>query len=580
MKLLYRLDIKLTLLGPILTRGSIGPPGIDAAVARDAAGQVMLPFSLVKGKVLDALKELFPTDPRIGQWLGNPSSEGSYDPDRGRLHFSDFATTQNGCAEDKVIERIELDDATGSTTERMLAMIESPFAYGEEVVFTGNVEFAADPREADTIRNMIEQALRWVPAFGAMRSVGFGRTKNVEVKLVKCVERCSGVPTNGERLRVRLKLDRPFCVGGRNHALNHFDSLRTLSGAVLKGACARLLLERCGRSGVAVDNSLPAPWDQMGSVFDVIRFSEARPANLDGPRPIEPPLSQVLGEKGGTRHDVALWSEPRLINGNAPAFDIDWKGEDFARCRKDFHWPDVSTERRTRTAINEETGRAKDEQLFSYGLIRPGDLVWLGEIDLVEVPQQQRGEIRKRLQELLTFGLPGIGKTNATASIEWLPAEKMEPVQKRDNHVITLQTEALLTDPGTLTGPDQLEAAYREYWAEVSKKSLKLVRFFARQELRGGKFLGRSSASSKYEPFLVTSRGSVFVLERTGHGDPLEHLSYWREHGLPVANWVAKRYSGSGPLWRRCPFLPHVGYGEVLIDHKCHFESLSNEAQK
>jgi hypothetical protein len=37
--------------------------------------------------------------------------------------------------------------------------------------------------------------------------------------------------------------------------------------------------------------------------------------------------------------------------------------------------------------------------------------------------------------------------------------------------------------------------------------------------------------------------------------------------------WVAMRYGE--PLWKRCPFLPAVGFGEVAIDLASHLRSLS-----
>ena len=43
-----------------------------------------------------------------------------------------------------MIERIEIDQETGSTAGRMLAMLEAPFGYGQPVAFQGAVEFIAD----------------------------------------------------------------------------------------------------------------------------------------------------------------------------------------------------------------------------------------------------------------------------------------------------------------------------------------------------------------------------------------------------------------------------------------------------
>ncbi len=69
--------------------GHSAPPGIDAPMARDALDRYMLPFSLVKGKVLDAFCELRPNDPKVREWLGRTSGGANrdYDPERGRVRF-------------------------------------------------------------------------------------------------------------------------------------------------------------------------------------------------------------------------------------------------------------------------------------------------------------------------------------------------------------------------------------------------------------------------------------------------------------------------------------------------------------
>jgi hypothetical protein len=580
MNALFQLEVMLTLLGPFLTRGSGAPePGIDAPLARDDAGRPIVPFSLVKGKVRDACRDLGVAEVRLRRWLGNISgdSSGSYDPERGLLRFSDLATADAGRTEDPIIERIEINSETGSVRGQMLAMIEAPFGYGQEVRFHGTIEFAADQTEAEEIRTALDRALRWVPAYGAMRSVGFGRTKAVKTTLRACPHRQTGKLPTTDRLPLQLTFDRPLCVVGRKHSRNHFECLQTIPGAALKGSCARLLLDRLGSAGLLVDETLPAPWNVLGKHFAALRFREARPT-LAGRRSVEPPLSLVTSPTlPGQFFDVALEPGPRTIGRAAPAFDLDWKGDDAGNIRRAFGWPDLGTERRIRTAIDEDTGRARDEQLFSYGLVVPGKTNWLAEIALEEVPEADRTTVRQQLETLLEFGLPGIGKTRAVGSVEWLPAPvtwawpEMD-LNAREFHIVTLQTEALLTNPVTLdpADPASLTQAYKDFWREASDKSLELVRFFARQALHGG-YLARRTRRTGYEPFLVTERGSTFVLKPTGNGDPIAALWRWQRSGLPVANWIAARYPGPvDRLWQRCPFLPHVGHGEVTVDLTCH----------
>ncbi len=590
MKTHHRLDVTLTLLGPILTRGGMmAEPGIDAPLARDGFRRPMLPFSLIKGKIRDAFRALLPaSDPRVDAWLGKIGTPRV--ADRGQLRFSDFVTGEAGQTTDGVIERIKIDQATGSTAGHMLAMLEAPFGYGQPVAFQGAVEFIADDQEAKDIAAALDQAFRWVPAFGALRTVGFGRTHCVKIIPVACPKRSRGSVPQKTSLPVKLRLDRPLCLVGRKHSGNHFESLETIPGAVLKGAVARLILELSGlKDDRFLDPTATYPrWPSLCKHFEVIRFAEARPmAAAATHRPVEPPLSIVTSPTiKGSYFDVALGSGPMLIGGAAPAFVPDWKDEDFGFVRnRAFGWPALRRERRTRTAIEESTGRAKDEALFSYGLVLPEfkdddgtikSFVWETSIGLEHVNSQDQQKVINELADLLTHGLPGIGKTRAVADVEWLsaptPTKVPEVPLAGPEHVVTLQTEFLMTDPHKLNGSlaVHLESAYRDFWNEASGGAFELVRYFARQALHGG-FLSKRSRLKKYEPFLATERGSTFVLRATDSARAATALQTWRERGLPVPGWVRTRCAnGADPHWRTCPFLPHAGFGEVAIDLKCH----------
>lgn len=577
----HRLHVALTLLGPIITRGGSSQPGIDAPAARDAHGRVMLPFSLVKGKVLDALRELYPNDPQVIDWFGKASAQGQWEPERGRVRFGDFHTTQTGRGVDPIIERIQIDHATGTAAGRMLMMTEAPFGYGEPVTFTGGVDVIADAAEAAVLRDTLDAALRWVPSYGALRTVGFGRTKRVAVTLTAPPTTMKGTPA-GDSLPVRLTFDRPLCLVGKKHSRNHFDSLESVPGSVLKGATARLLLELCGSGPRVVSGAAPAGcafpsvWKHLAD----IRFAEARPLSARATaRPVVPPLSVVCAN--GTWYDVALEEGPRLINDDAPAFASDWKAKDETLIRDAFGAVDVPREVRIRTAIDAETGRAKDENLFSYGLVvpdRPGqEIAWETRIGLLNVPANERQAVRGELVTLYAHGLPNVGKTRAIAAVEWL-AQPTPPAQTSKAptdgvHVVSLQTDFLMTDPQTLQADGKtLHDAYADFWAEASGGALTLVRFFARQSLHGGYLARRFGGRGGYEPYLVTDRGSTFVLRATSL-DAAARLAGWAAAGLPLPSWAATRDAQSGkPLWQTCPFVPEAGFGEVVVDLACHTE--------
>ncbi|HND55858.1 MAG TPA: hypothetical protein PLV92_25755, partial [Pirellulaceae bacterium] len=216
-----------------------------------------------------------------------------------------------------------------------------------------------------------------------------------------------------------LSLDRPLCVVGRKHSHNHFESLETIGGAVLKGAVARLLLETTGAAAAGrrfVEPGL-AGFEALSKNFAALRFTEARPVEHGaGRRPVEPPLSIVVAsQRQGEFFDVALCDKPCLIDDEAPAFQPDWKPEHFALVRGKFGWPEVPRERRTRTAIEPPTGRAADERLFSYGLVLPESVLsdgsmkklqWLAAIGLDDVAIEERPRVADELSRLLAFGLP------------------------------------------------------------------------------------------------------------------------------------------------------------------------------
>lgn len=572
-----RLCVEITLLGPFLTNASsAGKLGVDNAAATLPDERCFLPFSLIKGRLRQSWDEL--GFPHGDEWFG--SRLGGWDATRGRLRFSDFselpsAARPAGAGRTERRHRIRIDEDTGAADDGALQVIESPFRPGQEAVFTGEISFFTTEADRKTIVRRLELAFGWTPAFGAGRTIGFGR-----VKAVAIVERGTGatytVDSGAERYDYSITLRDPFCLARRRVSENLFETDEVIPGSAVRGVAATTLNEVLGRrSSEVIDGTATADpsWAALATHFNAIAFTHAFPSC--GERPVEPPLSIVRSEAGDFP-DVALQEGPVLIGGAAPQFSIDWKGDAYRRLRASYQWPDLqpNKEIRVRTAIDRATRRAADQQLFSYEMIRPGEgLTWRGSADFSAVPEAERPAVITQLQALFAHEPAAWGKTKARGGLSLTPAAAIDRERlTKEPWVVTLQTPALLCDSALLdetSGGDELFAAYAAAWHDMSGGRLRLVRFFAQQSLAGGYLVHRFRAGERYAPFLLTSPGSVFVLEATDPNVPnaISFVESIARRGLPLPSWALKRYTAD---WRRNPFLPVDGFGEVTVNLDCH----------
>lgn len=606
---LHEIRIKLAVTGPLMTEsGAAPPPGIDAAIARDGVGRVMLPYSLVKGKVLEAARVLEqaghrPLSPSgslswvqwAAEWLGQKSHGAGFDPDRGRLVFGDFITSGAEAVrgQPETITRIHRDAASGTVEARMLAVLEAPFSHGQPLPFEGRATFVGSDAEArDTVANLLS-LLAEIRSFGAERTVGFGRHRTDETTCTLVArEKASAQgkppsPSGATCLRYRLSFDRPLCVVGRRFHDNHFESLESIPGGVIRGSVARLLLDLAGSPKALQvspsDQNLTLRFPVLADLFSSLRFSEARPVDASATparRPVEPPLSAVVVPGNpDSWYDVAMVDGPVIVDGKAPAFAPDMDSAANSTIRATCGWPDVPRAKRVRTAIDPDRLVGLDGMLFSYGTVLPearrgngtSRIVWEGEIGLEDADLRAvSGQVQSELQEALHAGLPNVGKTKAVAGVEWLPGDKVpaiatdSPRDPRDSELVfvTLQTDCLMPCPESAA--IDLRAAYEKHWHAISGGCLTLERFFARQTLRGGP-IARSAHGGRYRPFLLTERGSVFVLRASEAG--LSLLAEWHRTGLPDAPSLLAAYGADGAdPWMRCPYLRHSGHGEIAVD--------------
>ena len=576
------LNVTLTLSGPIITGATTaGGFGLDLPFAR-YAGHCYLPGTHVKGRLREALKTLQPylkdfSEKDIYDWLGPEIPENNFNlPERGRILFDDFVAEQPGT--DDIRTRITMDSIRGAVKKGCYLAIEAPFKPGEQVNFHGTIRFLCENEDQPKMAKNIETGLRWIPALGGQRSVGFGRLIEVAIDAwSRAVPTTVPILDSCDALSLRLYIKQPFCIAKPRIDENLFEADRIIPGGVLKGCLANTLNQILGRPlGRPMDGSLPPPWKELGAAFDKIRFDHAFPASEEQcVRPQHYPLSIV--RTGGNTYDVALCLGPGMINNLAPAFSIDWKEADYKAVEDELCGPPFPpTILRVRTAMDWNTRRPREAKLFAYEMIDPQYFVWHSRVDITKMPENNRAAVRSQLEALFDFDLKYLGKTKADVEVKAIDAPSITvPNLTEDGFwVVTLQTPALMVKPDVsfneaLVDETILPKKYSRFWEEISQNTLELVRFFAQQRLLGGYLHYRFQRSKPYNPFLVTTEQSVFVMKpRPGKQDEAkEFLLTCRCQGIPLPEWAKVEY---GDSWETCPFVPENGFGEIAINMDCH----------
>ena len=645
-----RLEVKLVLRGPILTQATTaGAYGIDATMARDRLQRPYLPYSLMRGKLRQALEELQDalTDAAEGDslrssidaWFGPRRQEGDeFNNRRGALFFSDFVHPIPK-AGTQLLSRIKVDPDSGTVQERMLMVTDSPFQYGEPVEFNGELRWIC-PDVARIARDVaiLQSGLRWLTQLGAERTIGYGRVDSVNIEQVHVMEltpqdeagfliakeevdkltshvnpnsrthrhpcripvAVAGATALETRYAIRIRPRKPFCIAGMRRRANVFESESIIPGSTILGALATTYCRASGVPGGANEVKPVAgkPWQALAEDFGKMRFTHAFPAPRDSSeRPSVLPLSLVAAEPESddipdVLYDVALCPRPRMVphgdRQRPPVFASDWKRHAVAKKAKAlFGWPEIRRESRIRTAIEPETLRAAPEQLFGYEMVDPEGFDWLAFLDLSRVDQPRRAHVLRDLQHLLSAGLGPLGKTKMDADIWIAPADSIRPVVQSNPvplpggyWVVTLQTPALLCRPDDLRWsssepPDQkLLRGYQRVVDELSDKSLRLERFFAKQSLSSVHFAGQLPRDGRglYYPLVLTDEGSTFVLQAAGdEAKANQTIEQWLASGIPVPPSVAKDIdrgfsANSTDAWKHCPILNTHGFGEVVVN--------------
>ncbi len=605
------LHVQLHLEGPILTQ-STGPGslGVDALMARNPQGVAYLPYSHVKGRLLEACKNLEDLAPaawnfKYADWFGSKAGNredplSSFDPSRTRLSFSDFRE-QNPIEPLSALRvRVKIDEDLGAAKEGMLAMLESAYAAGQPVTFAGQIRFlAATQQQADLVTGCLHHAFHWIHGYGAERTIGFGKCLGVQVTpqqvTVSVPSGSPAKPTN--QLHYEFTATEPFCVTeSRVGADNLFISSDVIPGGVLKGALASTWGQLLAKPGQPIALGFDPDRVQLCQHFSAIRFRHARPVPAGNSQlSIVPPLSFAkVGARDegqtkiGTFRDIMRDENPTCSDGFPLTFAPDWKPADQKAVDKNFGRFRPATELRVRTAIDRATRRAASAQLFAYETVRPEGFRWCTTIDLEAVPATDRANVASQLSGLLAIGLRGVGKTKTFFQAQPTSAPPTPAIASRPSEsqtfIVTLQTPCLLANATELIGQRDsraLHAAYQKAWHDLSGNSLSLVRFYAQQSLQGGLYLHQrfqAGNGKAYLPYLLTNAGSVFVLQGTAPA-AAQCIERWQSTGLPIPAWAQDRYARNGQDgadWRNQPFVPENGFGEVAVNLEVHWNEPVN----
>ncbi|MEQ8585023.1 MAG: hypothetical protein RLO01_13455 [Thalassobaculaceae bacterium] len=602
-------DLVLALRSPfVLAEGGTSSTAVDRTLARNADGKIIVQGTQIRGilrdvaetlrdrtDLLKAAGEKLEGDP-VAALFGSASGSGASGeksglasleswrvdnvPLRRRFEIGDLvAVTEEpepAAGAEGVFTRISIDPALGAAREGHLQVIEMPFPPGQEVEFRGRVTVRGQAA-ADCLETVLEKARSMIVAVGAHKSAGFGRVVSLELQEPESDETPSDATASDARvIDVDFKIDRPFLVNAIKLSDNVSKGSEIIPGGALKGAVAAHLQAAAGKMR-----------PEMMELLAETVFGPAFPLGEDAGQGLlvgsVPPLSLVHlghGESADVK-DVLLCPDPQAAmeaaTGEAPiTLKADWKSADAARvaARIGLKRPKLATQSRTRTKIDYNSGTAEDGgdgeggQLFAQLLVVPNrNVIWRTRL----VAPEGREAAWRELQRALIGDISGLGKTRAVATASRIAPATLpsapEPVRKTPEGAcwaVTLQSDALLNDMAALRRDRDLRADYARYWAGLG---FELDNFLAEQRLAGGYVALRyPQHDDRYEPYLLTVAGSVFLIRESAPGTGAAKLAELLRDGLPPNAAIGKR------SWEECPYIAENGYGQIALEHRLHKE--------
>ena len=617
--------LQITLASPFMFGGAPDLAfGVDDHLPRDEAGRIVLPGTLVRGLLRDALDSMLARGdgklPGIADGAalarllfgagsdeaapaglrpsrGDDAEVGGLAPNRGALVIADLLSPVAPTGGQ--IARIRIDEELGSADEGALQVIEAPWPVGTKVVFSGSVRLAG-AIDAAQAQKIIELGLTALRQIGSFKSAGFGRVLDIgllEPRIAANRPTIKFKPALAQR--VAWQAHGAFLAAVERVAGNIFRGGDVIPGGAIKGAVADMLAAskqmrrehtdllartifshaRAVRQGanLAAVNTLPLP-----TPFSLACFGDGEVRAADTLLAPGAPL----GVFGGALH--------------APVYEVDWKGKHDApikawRQARNLAAPiDLLSDPRTRTAIDYDAGTASYREDEGGGLFAQwrrlpkyrnteGALAEARFVQDIVAFNNEDGPAIADLLNLVANQPIFVGKLNTAfeiAAAERAPSMNVNALNGANGQAlfaVTLITDAVLCSAAELraaTGdiaavygrnlPDALARLARESGAPLAAGDVELVRFFARQRFAGGYQAMRYRADpDRYEPWVVTRAGSTFLFGCTVDKRAAVTTALKRALacGLPEIDGQPHQTA-----WRRTPFARSNGYGAVA----CH----------
>ena len=595
-------DVKLDIKGPILCSAQGDTQyGVDAYFQKDWQGNYFIGKSHIKGKLREAWSQILRFIPDfeftdIERYLGDIAEEGFNTPRSGLLLFSDFIPCiSKDTFMSHSFHRIKIHPESKTVDEGALQTFETPFASGEVYQWRGEILAYIQQSEQKKLENALQIGFKWITAIGANKSIGFGQIESVEIKAKSnplpaySASKCD-VPTV---FGICVYLNEPLMIGGVRSSDILLKSDKVISGAIFKGAIAAAINRRSGNKLNTPVTKKNIEFPTLGKYFDQIRITHgfaARKDILPLKRSVVLPISIV---KFDNAYYDALTFDSIPFDKGIPEFAIDWKDDGALDSYFGIQTPRFMLT--TRTAIDGNSRRSKEQQLYTFQAVCPEDekknsLVWLSNIYLPRFSENEKSEKQKLFTELkfiIENELEFLGKRNSSVgvSISDYPFDffinQIPEFVDNEYVYLTLQTPALMLEAKRDVA-ESIGNLYKSYWEDVSDNALTMDvdDFFASQIMLGGHLYFRYMKHAKpdaYYPYYLTDQGSSFKLKvKNGQRDKaLDKIKTWMQAGLPAPSWAEKMYSKENTpfSWKTCPFVPQNGFGEIVINHIARFKN-------